>query len=222
MNEQHPGGPAGGPDYGSGSDSYPPNPFSRESAGTDSGLGSSPVSPSAEPTGIIGTPGGPPTDSYAPPAGAAGPVDPYAPPTGPQSIESSTPPSDPYQNPYEVGGAQPAYPTNPYQTNPYQTGGYNYGAPSPYGHFAQPHPKAVPALVLGIIGVAACSVAGVVGFVFGSKARREIDADPTRYSNRSTATAGWVLGIISIVFLVIQVLYILLVVGLGVGGYLDS
>src|SRR5919112_2087850 len=76
------------------------------------------------------------------------------------------------------------------------------------------NPQAIIAMVLGILGLAVCPLIGIAALVLGSKARKEIDAAPGRFAGRGMATAGFVLGIISIV---ITVLVILAVV-LGVAG----
>ena len=73
-------------------------------------------------------------------------------------------------------------------------------------------------MILGIVGVAACSLVGIAGLVLGNKVRKEIDAEPGRYSGRGMATAGFVLGIVSIGFTVIWVLFF----ALGFSGALDS
>ena len=73
-------------------------------------------------------------------------------------------------------------------------------------------------MILGIVGVAACSLVGIAGLVLGNKARKEIDAEPGRYSGRGMATAGFVLGIVSVCFSVFWVLFIVL----GTSGAFDS
>ncbi len=100
------------------------------------------------------------------------------------------------------------YGTNPYDVNPYQGG---YAGYSPYGFVAQQHPKATTAMVLGIVGVVFCPPVGIAGLVIGNRTRKEIDADPQSYTGRGMATAGYVLGIISVVLTVLYTL--LLIVG---------
>ena len=47
--------------------------------------------------------------------------------------------------------------------------------------------------------------------------RKEIDAAPGQYSGRGLATAGWVLGIISVVLLVLAVVFV--IIGVAVGAF---
>ena len=102
--------------------------------------------------------------------------------------------------PYDLPPA--AYGTNPYEVTPYQPG---YGGYSPYGVVAIQHPRAVSAMVLGILGIvlaASCGIGGFLGIggiVLGRKARNEIDAEPGRYAGRSQAVAGIVTGTIGTV-----------------------
>jgi hypothetical protein len=70
-------------------------------------------------------------------------------------------------------------------------------------------------MVLGILGLAVCPLIGIAALVLGSKARKEIDAAPGRFAGRGMATAGFVLGIISVGFTVL--LLLLLIVG-GIAG----
>jgi Mn2+/Fe2+ NRAMP family transporter len=102
---------------------------------------------------------------------------------------------------------------NPYEVNPYQSG---YGGYSPYGAMPQPHPQAVTAMVLGIVGVTVCPFVGYAGLAIGSRVRKAIDAEPQRYTGRGMATAGFVLGIISIITTVLWILFVLIGV---TGGY---
>jgi hypothetical protein len=144
----------------------------------------------------------PPYDQQpAPPYGGG-----YADPTPP------APPANPYgSNPY---AANP-YDTNPYEVNPYQPSYGGYGA---YGIVPTMHPQAVPALVTGILGLAICPFVGIAGLVLGNKARKAIDAEPGRYTGRGQATAGFILGIVSVVYAVLVVLFVLA----GASGALDS
>lgn len=75
---------------------------------------------------------------------------------------------------------------------PYGGGGY-----APY----QPEPpatgQATTALVLGIVGLTFCPGAGsIAAWIIGRSAVREIDASAGRLGGRSSAMAGYVLGII--------------------------
>lgn len=96
-------------------------------------------------------------------------------------------------------GQLPAYGVNPYQQPVYGSG---YVLPS--------HPQATTALVLGIIGLALCPFVGIGAFILGSRARRDIDAAPGQWGGRGVATAGWVLGIISIVYASLVLVYVVI------------
>ncbi|MEH3032765.1 MAG: DUF4190 domain-containing protein [Aeromicrobium erythreum] len=70
------------------------------------------------------------------------------------------------------------------------------------------HPRAARALVLGIVGLAGGFVLLVplalspVAWYLGASAQRAVDREPERWSGRSDATAGLVLGIVGTVVLV--------------------
>ena len=103
------------------------------------------------------------------------------------------------QPPYDQGQQAP------YGVTPYQQPGY--------GGYVQPnHPKATLALILGIIGVALCPFAGIGGFIVGRRTRAEIDASQGQWGGRGFATAGWVMGIISIVLAAIWIVYLVVVI----------
>lgn len=173
--------------------------------------------PSASPQ--YGTPPGysPPPDYAAPPEYGATPEYGTAP-------EYGTPPGYGTMPDYGASGygsvqgyPSAEYGTNPYEVNPYQS---SYGSSSPYGYppVAIPHPQAAVSMVLGIVGVTFCPPVGIGGLVLGKRTRREIDAEPQRYSGRGMATAGFVLGIIATALSALFVLLVLLgVVGAIVG-----
>jgi hypothetical protein len=66
-------------------------------------------------------------------------------------------------------------------------------------------PHAVLAFVLGIVGVAACSVCAPFAWYFGRQAEEAVDASGGMLDGRSFATAGKILGIVGTVFLVLTV-----------------
>ena len=131
---------------------------------------------------------------------------------------------DPYgqQHPYA-----PQYGQQPYGQ---QYGQQPYGQQYGYAQWNQPatHPQANTALVLGIVslaGGAACylpALAGPFAWWLGARAKKEIDRDPRLYTGRSQAQAGFVMGIISTVLLVIAVLGIAAFVVAGVSGAFDE
>ena len=119
--------------------------------------------------------------------------------------------------PPQYGGYDPAplagYGASPYGSNVHQP----YGDYPAYGPVAQPHPQAVLSLVLGIAGVTLCPLAGIAGLVLSNGARRQIDRAPQSYSGRGMVTAGFVLGIVSVIFTAFWVLVLVL----GLTGGLD-
>jgi hypothetical protein len=95
-------------------------------------------------------------------------------------------------------------------------GGYaappGYAALPPMGGIGGPvdHPKGMTILILGILWVTCCTPLGIVAFVMGNNALKEIDAQPGRYGNRQIVQLGRILGIIGMVFLVIFIIWFLL------------
>jgi hypothetical protein len=91
------------------------------------------------------------------------------------------------------------------QSVPPPGGGYGSAPPPPpgYGIGGQPpgnNQKAVWSLVLGILGLVCCGfLTGVPALILGKQAQTEIDASHGMQGGRGMATAGFVLGIISIV-----------------------
>ena len=104
-----------------------------------------------------------------------------APAMGPDGISASVPPmSDPNA---------PVPPLPP-------TGGPGqpmYAAPQPTG-------KAIAAMVTGILGLTMCCFPiGIVAWVLGKQAEREIRASGGRLGGDGMAKAGWIMGIIGTV-----------------------
>lgn len=102
-------------------------------------------------------------------------------------------PQQPAQNPY---GAQPPYGGPPAQP------GYGYGGYAPVDH-----PQATTVLVLGIVSLVVCGLAGPFAWIMGNRVVREIDASGGRWGGRSTANIGRILGIIASVLLGLVVLF---------------
>lgn len=109
-----------------------------------------------------------------------------------------------YGQPQGYGQQPPSYGAPPYGVNPYQQPVY-------VGYVPPNHPRATTALILGIVGVVLCPFVGIAAFVMGGRVRREIDASPGQWSGRGLATAGWVLGIISIIYAAVVLVYIAIV-----------
>ena len=123
------------------------------------------------------------------------------------------------QQPY---GQQPSYGQQPYGQQPY--GQAPYGQ-QPYGYgYAGPAPtpgSATAALVVGIISLVLGCAWGIgllgspVAWYLGAKAKREIDASNGQLGGRGLAVAGFVLGIVGTVLLLIAIVGLVLVLGLA-------
>jgi len=59
---------------------------------------------------------------------------------------------------------------------------------------------------------------GPFAWVIGARARKAIDADPTRYGGRGLATAGYALGIVTSIMLVLVVGLFALGIAVGIAG----
>ena len=114
----------------------------------------------------------------------------YPPPPG----GGDQPPYDPNQPSYGPGG---------YGSTP-PPGGYGYGGGT------QTHPKATTSLVLGILGVVCCSLAAPFAWITGKKTVSEIDASGGRLEGRGQAQAGYILGIVGTVLLILALLFLVL------------
>ena len=220
-------------------ESQQPNPFSREASEPTDGFSANQNAGSATPP-TYGPTGGESPDQYAgdwPSYPADEPsrpeADPYAMPgesygnpnanstyAGPE-VGFAPQPTPPYGDFGHSYGQPAGYDSTPYEANPYRPA---FGAVSPYGGApevrpTQQHPQAPLALILGILGTVlgfTCIVGGLVGIggiVVGRRVRKEIDADPTRYTGRSQAVGGIVTGIIGVsIFTLVTVLIVLAVV----------
>jgi hypothetical protein len=100
-------------------------------------------------------------------------------------------------------GGQPPYPPQ------------GWGAPPPgYGPVPD-HPKATTALVLGILGLVLCQLLAPVAWVVGKRSRDEIDASGGRYGGRGSAQAGYVMGVIGTILIVVTLLFVIAVFVIG-------
>ena len=75
-----------------------------------------------------------------------------------------------------------------------------------YGGPPKTNSKSIWALVLGILGMLCCGVLGIPALILGKQAQNEIDASGGTQTGRGMATAGFVLGIIACVFLVVAII----------------
>jgi len=103
----------------------------------------------------------------------------------------------------------PGSPPPPFQPAPYQ--------PQPgYGAAATQatNQKATISLILGILSVVCCPISGPFALWLGRAAMREVDASGGAQGGRGLGQAGFILGIIGCVFLVLGILYFVVVVGI--------
>jgi len=118
----------------------------------------------------------------------------YPPPSG-----ASPPPSD------EAWRADPQISRDP------------FGAPSPSGP-ARRADGAIPALVLGILGLVLCPLCAPFAWALGRKAEQQVDASGGMLTGRGEATAGKILGIIATVLVILGILFfVLIAVGTSTG-----
>ena len=78
-----------------------------------------------------------------------------------------------------------------------------YGAPMP-GAVPGTNKKAIWSLVTGIIGLLCCGLLGIASIILGQQAKKEIAASGE--SGGGMATAGVVLGVIALVWMVISII----------------
>jgi hypothetical protein len=142
-------------------------------------------------------------------------------------FDKHEPPEQPPEQPRQGAQSGSPSPGAPHRQPGFPGGGPTYGqyGPGPeyvpgYGPWAPPpeHPGATTAMVLGIVSLAGgylCLlplVCGPFAWVQGHRVRREIDAEPGRWSGRGKGTAAMVMGIIATVGLVLAVLVLTIVI----------
>ena len=71
----------------------------------------------------------------------------------------------------------------------------------PQGYAPPEHPQATTAMVLGILGLATCTVFSPFAWRIGKRAVAEIDASNGRLGGRGPAQAGYVTGLIGTIML---------------------
>lgn len=81
----------------------------------------------------------------------------------------------------------------------------------PAGMPAYPEPsQATTALVLGIVGIVCCQILGIPAWIIGQKELDAIDAGRRDPTNRGTANAAKILGIVGTVLLALSLVWIVL------------
>ncbi len=68
------------------------------------------------------------------------------------------------------------------------------------------HPSSGAVFALGLISILLGGITGPFAWAIGSKARKEIQQNPGQYRESGMLTAGWVMGIIGTIFLILNVL----------------
>ena len=102
-------------------------------------------------------------------------------------------------------GSTPPPPEGSYPPPP--PGGYPPPAPGGYGGVPQQNKKALWSMILGIIGIVCCGFfTGIPALILANQAKSEIRASGGTQTGEGMATAGFVMGIVSIVFGVIYVI----------------
>lgn len=102
---------------------------------------------------------------------------------------------------------------------PYSGSAYGQSAASYHPTTELPeHPQATIAMVLGIIGVCGFHICAPIAWYLASKAKKEIAAAPGTYQEGGSLQAGYVMGIIGTIMLILAVIivifYILMLVGI--------
>lgn len=80
--------------------------------------------------------------------------------------------------------------------------------PSPPPASGQASSRATLALILGIVGIVLCPPVAVAAWIIGVQERRAIAAGQSPQAGQGMATAGWVMGIIGTIILILIVLIV--------------
>lgn len=94
--------------------------------------------------------------------------------------------------------------------------GYGYGGYGGYGSGTAEHPQGTTILVLGVCSLVFTFVCGFgallgpVAWIMGNNALKEIDANPSLYSNRGSVSAGRICGIIATALMVLGVAFLVI------------
>ena len=74
------------------------------------------------------------------------------------------------------------------------------------------HPKAQSALIFGILGLVCCGPLGIVGFIQGNNALREIEASGGAFGGAGMAKAGKICGLIAMILTAIGLVVFLFLI----------
>ena len=98
-----------------------------------------------------------------------------------------------------------------------------YGQQPPYGGQSAPtHGSATTALVLGILSFVVCGLLGIPAYIIGKRAEREVRASQGTLSVEGLAKAGWILGLIAMILMVLALVLVGGLLALGAAGTFDS
>lgn len=130
-------------------------------------------------------------------------------------------------DPSESGSIQPPHGQPSYGQPSTGQPGYGYVDPLygsqpafPFAPLPPKHPSATTSMILGVVGLASLSLCGIglvlspFAWIMGARAVKEIDAEPTRWSGRSEANSGKIIGIIGTVLLAVVVVGIIAFIAL--------
>ena len=154
------------------------------------------------------------------PYGEQPPPNPYGgqPPYG-QPQQPQQPPYNPYQ--------QQPYQQQPYQQQPYPPSGY----PPGYAPYQPAPPTDGLGLAAMIIGIASLVLSCLYGFgllgapaalIMGRISMKRIDRSNGQLGGRGMAQAGFVLGIIGSIFLVLAIIALVVIIAVAIAGGFDS
>jgi hypothetical protein len=140
---------------------------------------------------------------------------------------SSTDPEQP--NPYAgqppYGQQQPPY--NPYQQQPYPPSGYPPGYP-PYQVAPPNDGLGLASMIVGIVSLVLSCLYGLgllgapAALIMGRISMKRIDRSNGQLGGRGMAQAGFILGIIGTIFLVLAVIALGVIIAVAVGGGFDG
>ncbi|WP_019146427.1 DUF4190 domain-containing protein [Aeromicrobium massiliense] len=111
----------------------------------------------------------------------------------------------PYTNDPNQPGGLPPYGSGGDVPPPPPGGGYGYGDGG-YGAPPEQNKKALWSMILGIVGLLCCGIAGIVAIVLGNQAKKEIADSAGRQTGEGMAKAGYILGIVAVVLWVVGII----------------
>jgi|SRR6478735_8394633 len=135
---------------------------------------------------------------------------------GPEGPWDEQPPPNPYGQSYQP---YPPQQYQPYPQQPYLPQGYPQQAyqPLPYGHAQSNDGMGIAAMVVGIVAMAGATftcgltlLASPVALVLGLVSMRRVARSHGQLGGRGMAIAGFVLGIVGTVLLVLGIAFIVL------------